>query len=561
MALGRSYWGWIVWLIILAILSDGLNLVLPKIIAAGIDAYGQNNLDLTGLSWQFGLVAVGIFGFAYLQSVVQTLASEKVAFDLRGQLSDRISRQSFAAIQQDTPAKLLTNLTADIDSVKMFVAQAMVSIVSSIFIIVGAAVLMLVTDWQLALAVLAIVPVIGVTFFIVFGRIRSLFLKSREVLDRLNKTINESILGAAIIRVLNSQLTEAKKFLEVNTNAKDLGLQILSLFATMIPIIMFLSNIASLIILALGGYYVMADHLSLGDFTAFNSYVMMLIFPVLIIGFMSNIIAQATAAYDRIAVILDRPDKKDTGTIKRVLAGEVKLEKVSVVYGERTVLNKVSMTVPAGSKTAIIGPTAAGKTQLLYLLTGLIKPNTGKVLYDGHNLEEYDQTLLHQQVGLVFQDSILFNTTLRENLAFSETVTPELIEKATRAAELTDFIDTLPDKLETVVSERGTSLSGGQKQRIMLARALALNPKVLLLDDFTARVDAQTEQKILHNIEVNYPNLTLISVTQKISAIEHYDQIILLMEGDILAHGRHEQLLKSSPEYMQIYQSQQSTNS
>jgi len=167
---------------------------------------------------------------------------------------------------------------------------------------------------------------------------------------------------------------------------------------------------------------------------------------------------------------------------------------------------------------------------------------------------------LHGQVGFVFQDSIIFNLTLRENIAFSKTVSDEDLKKAITTAELKDFIDALPEKLDTVVSERGTSLSGGQKQRIMLARALALNPQVLLLDDFTARVDSNTERKILENVERNYPGITLLSVTQKIASVEDYDQIVLLMEGEVLASGTHGQLMETSPEYVQIYDSQRSTN-
>jgi ATP-binding cassette subfamily B protein len=167
---------------------------------------------------------------------------------------------------------------------------------------------------------------------------------------------------------------------------------------------------------------------------------------------------------------------------------------------------------------------------------------------------------LHLQIGFVFQDSILFNLTLRENIAFSKTVRDEDLEKAIRTAELKDFIDSLPEKLDTIVSERGTSLSGGQKQRIMLARALALNPKILLLDDFTARVDTNTERKILENVRRNYPDLTLVSVTQKVSSVENYDQIVLLMEGEVLASGTHTELMETSPEYVQIYDSQRSTS-
>jgi len=257
---------------------------------------------------------------------------------------------------------------------------------------------------------------------------------------------------------------------------------------------------------------------------------------------------------------LEAIDTSDTGTTVETLEGGIELKDVSVVYGQKPALKRVSFSASPGSKIAVIGPTAAGKSQMLYLLTGLIKPTSGEILFDGRNIDDYNSESFHSQVGFVFQDSIIFNMSIRENIAFSDTVTDESLEKAIETAELKDFIDALPDKLSTIVSERGSSLSGGQKQRIMLARALAINPKVLLLDDFTARVDTGTENKILANVQKNYPGLTLISVTQKIASVEHYDQIILLMEGEIIATGKHDELMNSSPEYIQIFNSQQSTS-
>jgi len=387
-----------------------------------------------------------------------------------------------------------------------------------------------------------------------------LFKKSREVVDWLNKVINESILGAALVRVLNSQMLEYNKFMNASTQARNLGLSILSLFATLIPIVVFVANMASLIILALGGHYVISGAMSLGDFAAFSSYLTILIFPIMIIGFISNFVAQASVSYGRICAVLDAVETRDIGTVNTPLKGNIEMQNVSVVYGDKPALKNVSFSIQPGTKTAVIGPTAAGKTQLLYLLTGLIKPAKGSILFDGINIDDYDKETFQHQIGFVFQDSIMFNMSLRENIAFNEKVTDELMEKAIETAELNDFVDTLPQGLETIVSERGTSLSGGQKQRIMLARALALNPKILLLDDFTARVDTQTEEKILHNVTRNYPDLTLLSVTQKIASVINYGQIILLEEGDILARGTHEELMISSPEYVQIFNSQRSTN-
>lgn len=548
-------------LLALVVLSNGLNLALPKIIAGGIDSYTHGNLVFSTLIIQFLVFAVIVFIFTYGQSVVQTYLSEKVARDLRERVAAKISKQSYLFVQNVTPAKLLTNLTADIDSIKMFIAQAIVQLISSIIIIVGTSVLLLSIDWQLALVVLLIIPLIGGTFFVIFSKVRALFMKSRTVLDRLNKVINESILGSALIRVLNSQKSEYKKFVAANSDAKDLGMQILQLFATLIPFVTFVANLATLVILMMGGYFVIQGDMTLGDFTAFNSYLALLIFPILILGFISNLIAQAGASYQRLLEVLDAPEKPDTSTLRHRLHGQVEVKNLHLTYGEKPVLKNVSFAVKPGTKTAIIGPTAAGKTQLLYLLTGLIEPNSGTIEYDGHNIHDYQPTELHKQIGFVFQDSIIFNMSVEENIAFSgDSTSDHAMKNAIQTSELNDFVTNLPKGLKTVVSERGTSLSGGQKQRIMLARALALNPKILLLDDFTARVDNNTEKKILDNVGKNYPDLTLISVTQKIASVEHYDQIILLMEGEILALGKHEHLMETCPEYVQIYESQKSTH-
>ncbi|HEY0245589.1 MAG TPA: ABC transporter ATP-binding protein [Mucilaginibacter sp.] len=556
----KPYRGLVLLLLIFTLFGNAINLWLPKLISKSIDAFTRHQFAFKPIIIEFTIAVGSIFIFTYLQSVIQTYASERVARDLRTRLSNQISKQSYSFIDKVSPSKLLTNLTADVDSIKLFISQAIVSIVSSLFIIIGASILLITINWKLALCVIAIIPIIGITFFMVLRKVRALFIQSRAVIDWLNKVINESILGAALIRVVNSQQPEYNKFLEANTKARDFGLSILKLFAGLIPVITFTANMAALSILALGGHFVITGSMSLGDFAAFNSYLAMLIFPILVIGFMSNVIAQATASYERISAIIDTPELPEAGTITAKLRGEIELQDVNVQYGQIPVLKHISFKIEAGSKIAVIGPTAAGKTQLLYLLTGLIKADTGTIHFDGQPIDSYKSEAFHNQVGFVFQDSIIFNMSIRENIAFSDTVTDESLEKAIDTSELREFITSLPDGLNTIVSERGSSLSGGQKQRIMLARALAVNPKVLLLDDFTSRVDNNTEKKILENIQQNYPGLTLLSVTQKIAAVEHYDQIILMMQGEIIAAGKHEELMRTSPEYIQLFNSQQSTS-
>jgi ATP-binding cassette subfamily B protein len=544
----------------LAVLGNALNLTIPRRISRGIDAFSAGTFSTPDLVIGFLITALAILVITYLQSLVQTYASERVARDLRQQLSERISQQSIPFIQSATPAKLLTNLTSDIDAVKLFVSQAIVSIISSIFIIIGASALLLSINWKLALAVLAILPLIALSFSTVFSKVSVFFKQSQQVIDRLNKVINESILGSALIRVLNAQQSEYEKFLTVNTEAKNIGISILRLFASMVPVITFLSSCATLVILGLGGHFVIDGQMTLGELAAFNGYLSLLIFPIFIIGFMSNAIGRASASYARASETLLAPVAIPTGTDTSAIQGNIELKDIFLEYGDKTVLKNLSLSIKAKTKTAIVGPTAAGKTQLLQLMTGLLSPTRGEIIYDGKPIESYEKNSFHSQVGFVFQDSVIFNLSLRENIAFSTTAKGESLDKAIQTAELHDFIHELPQGLETRVSERGVSLSGGQKQRLMLARALTLNPSVLFLDDFTARVDARTEARILDNIQKNYPNLTLISITQKIAPIENYDKIILLMEGEILADGTHDELMRSSPEYVQIANSQRSTD-
>jgi len=547
-------------LVLLSVISNAFTLVVPKLISDGITAYSNNTFVIEPLLIQFAAVSIGIFVFVYLQSIMQTYASELVAKDLRRDLTNHISKQGYAYIQTMTPSVLLTNLTSDADAIKGFVSQAIPSIVASVFLIVGSSVLLLMTNWRLALVVLTIIPIIAFSFAFVLKKVGVLFGKAQSTIDWLNKVINESILGAALIRVLNSQLEESKKFTAANQNARDIGLQILNHFAVLIPIITIVANLTTLPILLLGGRFVMNGTMSIGDIVAFNSYVGILIFPIILIGFMSNVMARSAASYTRIVTALATEEKEVSGTVPAKIEKNIELENIELSHGEKTILKDISVIIKGGKQTAIIGPTAAGKTQLLYLLSGLQKPTQGSIIYSGTHIDEFDTDSFYKKLGIVFQDSSIFNMSIRENIAFNTDVTEQNLTKAIETAELSAFVLSLPQGLDTIVSERGGSLSGGQKQRLMLARALALNPTVLLLDDFTARVDNQTEQKILTNITKNYPGITLISVTQKISSVKNYDQIILLMEGEIIAAGKHEALLETSPEYVQLYESQKSTN-
>lgn len=545
-------------LLLLAFISNGLNLVIPKIVQKGIDDYSAGNFQPDEIIKWFAIAAGAIFLLSYIENFFRTFLSEKVSRDMRNRLVAKISDQNYEYIRSHSTDRLLTNITSDIDALKTFISQAIVSLISSAVLIIGTATLLLNINLRLGLIVLIMVPVIIVSFLAIFKTARGLFQKSQGVIDQLNKIINESILASALIRVLNAQLLESQKFITISGKGRDIGISIVKLFSTLIPVIVLTSNLAQFAVLTVGGRYIILGDMTLGEFAAFNSYISILIFPILVIGFTSNIIARASASFRRIRHILDEPDSIDTGTIDTPVKGNITLRNVSLQIKDKYILRDISFDIKERSRTAIIGPTAAGKSQLLNILTGLIKPTGGEILYDGIPESQYKSETILRQTGIVFQGSTIFNLSLRENIAFNKSVTEAELSKAIRTAEIDNFIGTLPEGIDTPISERGTNLSGGQKQRIMLARALSVNPAILILDDFTARVDAATELKIGENLTKNYPDMTIISVTQKIEPVKNYDQIILIMQGELIASGTHEELLKNCPEYMQIHKSQQS---
>ncbi len=546
-------------LIVLALGQSVLSLILPKVISRAINDFVGGTYISSTVVVEFGLLALGTLIFGAVLVFIQTRVGERVAKDLRNKLAESVSKQNFLFVQNKSSAVLLTNFSSDIDAVKQFVSMAIPTVLSSVFIIFGAAAFLLSIHFRLGLAVLTIVPLIGVTMTLLFSRIRPMFLNAQKVIDRLNAVINESILGAALIRVLNAQALEYERFVVANSDAKDNGMKILRMFAGLIPIITLIANSTTIIMVLLGGHYIINGSLNVGDFAAFMNYVVILIFPIFMLGFMSNMMARASASYARLAEILNAPEPVQGAEPARDFKGLVEVKDVTLTYESKSVLKDVSFVIKPGTKTAIIGPTAAGKTQLIYLLAGLTLPTAGSINYDSISIHDYNQADLRQHLGIVFQDSALFNLSLRQNIAFGRVLSDADLNLAIETAELADFIKSLPEGLETLVSERGTSLSGGQKQRVMLARALAQRPKVLYLDDFTARVDVQTEKKILANLVKNYPDLTLVSVTQKVAAAEAYEQIIVLMEGEVLITGTHQELLHKSPEYAQIVDSQRST--
>jgi len=538
----------------IAVISNILTVALPNQISNLIDqGSAANGSPVLAL-------VVAIFGLAVITTILGSYFAQHMAFRMRNIVFAKLIKQPFRFVSEQTSSKLLSILTSDIDVIRDVVNQAMVQIISAIVLLIGSTYVLLTTNWRLALASLTILPILAVAFGLVLSRIIKYFVVAKTVGDMLNRVISESIGAAGLIRVLNTHEAEKSKLQIFNTQAKEVGLKILKGFGIMIPTIAIISSLGTLIVLYLGGNMLLQGELTLGQFIAFNTYLGLVIFPIVIIGFIGSSISSAFVSLDRIAQVIKSTYKSPFGSTKADFSGEIAVQNIKLEFDNRPILKGISLRILAKKRTAILGPTGSGKTQLMYLMSGLLQPNDGQILFDYKPLFDHSQDSFYEQVGLVFQDSVLFNTTLRENVAFKTGITDEQIWTALEAAELADYVRTLPEGLETKVSERGTNLSGGQKQRLMLARALAASPRILFLDDFTARVDVGTEERIWANLQNLYPQLTLVVITQKISTAKEFDHVVLLMEGELLAAGTHTELLAQSPEYNQIVQSQQSTN-
>lgn len=546
-------------LLIFTFANNVTSLIIPKLSAIAIDNYTDGTFDASFFTAVFFGIATAILAFALIQTYLSMFVSEKVAKDLRTDLMDKVSNQSYSFINKITPQRLLTNVTSDVGIIKMFISQGIVMTFTAFVLLIGSAVMLLTINLQLALLVLAFLPVIVLVFFFIFAKIQKFFEISQKNLDKLNLVISETIVGAPLIRVLNARKTEDGKFHEINDYTKSIGVKILTLFAALIPVVTFISSLIIVVILWQGGLQVINGTLSYGDLVAFYSYVGILVTPIFILGFTSGTLFRAFPSYDRIKEVINSEVEENTGTITKNITGDIEIKNVNLTIDEKEILKNINMKVGAKTRNAVIGPTGSGKTQIFNLVTGLLNPTEGEILLDGESIKNYNNDALFKQIGLVFQDSIIFNTTILDNLTFGEKFSEEQINKAIKTAALEEFIKGLPEGLNTQINERGANLSGGQKQRLTLARALILNPKILLLDDFTARVDRKTENEILSSLEENYKDTTLIMVSQKIEPVKNFDRIFLLMEGEILAQGTHEELMKNSIEYKLIFDSQKTT--
>ncbi len=500
--------------------------------------------------------------FAFLQTFWAEKNSQSVAYDLRNDLYAKIQRLSFSYHDKNQTGQLMIRATDDVEKVRLFIGQGLLQLVGAIILLTGTIIILFSTNVSLAWTAMPILPVALVLFMIFGSASQPLFIKVQQKLSALNTILQENLAGVKVVKAFTREQEQQTKFRVAADATMNQAITVSRLFTFLFPLVFLIANLGQAAILYFGGKQIITGLLSLGEWQEFSLYLIYLFFPVAQFGFIITQMGQAAASADRIFEILDTKnditDKPDAIRLPDV-TGTVKFENVTFRYfgGGEPVLKNVSFTANPGETIALLGATGSGKTTIINLLPRFYDPSEGKITIDGHDLRDLKLESLRSHIGIVLQETTLFSGTIRENIAFGKPEASQAeIEAAAKAAQAHDFIMSFPEGYNTHVGERGTTLSGGQKQRVAIARALLLNPRILILDDSTSSVDLNTEAEIQKALDSLMRGRTSFVIAQRISTVINADKIIVLDKGEIVAEGKHQDLMEDSPIYAEIYNSQ-----
>jgi ATP-binding cassette subfamily B protein len=512
-------------------------------------------------------IAIVIFAalrglFAFLQSFWAEKNSQAVAYDIRNDLYAKIQQLSFSYHDQNQTGQLMIRATDDVEKLRLFIGQGFLQLIGAILLIIGTLIILFATNAQLALLVLPILP-IALVLFMVFGAISGpLFGKVQMRLSALNTILQENVAGIKVVKAFTREKDEEAKFAVASESLVQQQLKVSRVFTFLFPIIFMVANLGQAATTYFGGVQIINGTLTIGQWQEFSLYLVYLFLPIAQLGIIITQVGQASASGQRIFEIMDAEsdvkDKPDAKTLPAV-NGTIEFEKVNFHYaGNPTpVLQDVSFIAEPGQTIALLGATGSGKTSIINLIPRFYDPNAGRILIDGHDVRDVTLDSLRSQIGIVLQETTLFSGTIRDNIAFGKPdATMDEVIEAAKSAAAHDFIMSFPQGYETPVGERGTTLSGGQKQRVAIARALLLNPRILILDDSTSSVDLATEALIQRALTKLMKGRTSVVIAQRISTVINADQILVLDKGQIVARGKHADLLEDNPIYAEIYNSQ-----
>jgi ATP-binding cassette subfamily B multidrug efflux pump len=548
------------------LLVSAANLAAPQLIRVAIDDGLVPEDRSVVLYAVLGLVGIALLRglLNFTQGYLAERASQGVAFDMREGLFDRIQRLSFSYYDRAQTGQLVTRLTNDVEMVRMFVGTGVVQLGASIVMLLGSAVLLFVINPVLAVVALAcIVPIFWLLKKFI-RRVGPLFGRVQAALSRLNAVLQEDLHGLRVVRAFSGEQREQARYGAINDELRDLNVEVMRAISLNFPFVNLFGNLGTLAVVGVGGVLIFRDSLSLGELIAFNSYLGFLLLPIVTMGFLSAMMARAGQSAVRVFELLDAAievaDAPDAVPLPAI-TGRVELDDVHFRYagGEKEILRGVSFTVEPGQLVAVLGTTGSGKSTLINLVPRFYDATGGAVRIDGRDVRTVTLASLRSQIGVVLQDALLFSGTVRDNIAYGRPDASDAdVELAARAAQAAEFIAALPEGYATVIGERGVGLSGGQRQRIAIARALLTDPRVLILDDSTSAVDAETEMAIQAALDklMRASNRTAIVIAQRITTVRDADLIVVLDEGVIAARGTHDELYATSRLYRDILGSQ-----
>jgi ATP-binding cassette subfamily B protein len=540
------------------------NLASPWFLQRAIDLGIQpGNLRMVWLS-AIGLVVLAAIrgAFNFLQSYWSEAASQGVAYDLRDALYAKLQRLSFSYHDQAQTGQLMTRVTSDVETVRQFVGVGVLQFLSALVMLAGSAIILLWVNWQLALAALAVIPFI---FLVLANFIRQVFPRfgqAQQKLGALNTVLQEDLAGVRVVKAFAAEPREKARYERANGELLAVSLGLMRVFAANFPLVFFFANLGTLIVYWFGGREVIQGDMTVGTLVAFNTYLTLLLMPIFILGGLAATLSRASVSAERVFEVLDAPvDVADRpGALELgAIVGRVEFQDVAFRYpgaGE-ALLKGISFVAEPGQTVAILGRTGSGKSTVINLIPRFYDVTAGRVLVDGHDVREVTQDSLRRQIGSVRQDAALFSGSIRDNIAYGRPDASQAdIEAAARDAQAHDFIAALPEGYDTVIGERGVGLSGGQKQRLAIARALLVDPRILLFDDATSAVDAETEAQIQAALVSLRAQRTAFVIAQRVSTVRSADLILLLEAGRVVAQGTHEELLAASELYYEILASQ-----